>query len=148
MQVKFSDCIQCGKNRPVNSKGICQECIFKINHNGKSQQEVYSERQRAKQGSKPKSYSSIKYKPKKATGERDLFLEIWEERPHFCQNPKCPNKNCEQGTFLGDEPLVYFFSHIKSKGAFPELRLVKTNIEILCGDCHHQEDFGTKIKRE
>lgn len=75
-----------------------------------------------------------KNKPKKEpTGEAKMFEEIWEERPHICTECNKP---------LGDEPRVHYFSHIKPKGKYPELRLKKTNIDILCFDCHYERDFG------
>ena len=147
MQQKFGTCIQCKReNKSINSKQICSECTFRNNHQGKSQQEVYYERQKEKEKTQPKKIYQIKSKPikqklKKPTGEKELFLEIWNERPHYCTNPECR-------TYLGEEPMTYFFSHIKSKGAYPELRLVKSNIELLCFDCHFREEFKTKIKRE
>ena len=71
----------------------------------------------------------------KTTGEKELFLQIWSERPHLCVN--C-NKD------LGTEPRTFFFSHILSKGAHPEKRLLKNNIQLLCYQCHHAYDHGTK----
>lgn len=74
---------------------------------------------------------------KETTKERrgdlqSLFLEIWSERPHICV--KC-KKN------LGDVPLAIYFSHIKSRGAYPELKMDKDNIELLCSACHKQHEF-------
>jgi 5-methylcytosine-specific restriction endonuclease McrA len=74
-------------------------------------------------------------KKKKTTGERNFFLQIWEEREHKCQ---C----C--GTNLGDEPIVHFFSHLLPKSTHPELRLEKENIWLKCKDCHHEWEFGDK----
>jgi|688.fasta_scaffold410246_2 5-methylcytosine-specific restriction endonuclease McrA len=76
---------------------------------------------------------------KKATGEKEMFLEIWSERAHICTN-------CQKT--LGAEPYTFFFSHIKSKGAHPELRLDKSNIQLLCFDCHKEYDQGTKERFE
>jgi DNA-directed RNA polymerase subunit RPC12/RpoP len=78
-------------------------------------------------------------KSHKTTGEKDLFIEIWAERPHHCVNCK---KN------LGTEPRTFFFSHIKSKGAHPEKRLDKTNIQLLCLQCHQAYDHGTQQQFE
>jgi len=88
----------------------------------------------------PKPEKKVKTKKKyvykrKPTGERELFLYIWNNREHVCVN--CLGN-------LGDEPLVHFFSHIKPKGTYPELRLKESNIELLCFDCHYAKDHGTK----
>jgi 5-methylcytosine-specific restriction endonuclease McrA len=76
-------------------------------------------------------------KKRKATGEKKMFFEIWEEREHICENCLI---------HLGSEPIVHYFSHIKSKGAYPELRLDKNNIQLLCMDCHYAYDFQGKDK--
>lgn len=72
-------------------------------------------------------------KRRKPTGEKELFLEIWGERPHVCT--KCDR-------YLSGQPLAGYFSHIKSKGAHPELRLDKDNIEIVCLNCHQEYEFN------
>jgi hypothetical protein len=117
-------CKQCGHEKTIaNSKGVCIDCVFANNHGGKNKQQVYKEK------SKPKKH--------KKTGELDLFIEIWNERPHYCV--KCSK-------WLGNSLKPVFFSHIKSKGAYPELRLTKTNIELLCMDCHYIYEFGDRNK--
>lgn len=70
-----------------------------------------------------------------ATGEKVMFLEIWEEREHFC---------AECGKHLGLLAAPIFFSHYLSKGSEPALRLDKDNIDLLCHEHHHQWDFGSK----
>lgn len=74
---------------------------------------------------------------RKATGERELFLKIWDERPHICTNRLCRRS-------LGDEPMAYYFAHVLSKGSRPDLRLDPENIVILCLSCHCQYDQGDK----
>lgn len=66
-------------------------------------------------------------KNRKATGERVVFLEIWEERDHTCS---CCGKS------LGDIPKPIFFSHLLAKSTYPSLRLVKRNIWLKCERCH------------
>lgn len=66
---------------------------------------------------------------------QSLFMEIWKERPHVCV--KCGKK-------LGPEPLAVYFSHKKSRGSHPELKMDKNNIELLCYNCHHEWDFGER----
>jgi len=76
-----------------------------------------------------KSYS------RKSTGEKELFMQIWNERDRRCSN-------CH--AFLGWEPKTWNFAHIKPKSTHPELRLSKENIALLCWDCHYALDFGGK----
>ena len=96
---------------------------------------------RCNEASKPKKSTTTKpNKPakkyvKKATGEKYLFLRIWDERPHVCEQCCIP---------LGDEPKVHFFSHTRAKSISPELRLDKSNLQLLCFDCHYLKDFGSK----
>jgi len=132
-------CEKCGRPRKLNSRGECSECVFKSNHDGKTRLQVYSERSRTNPLSKTKESSSDNKKRKrKPTGERELFLEIWNERPHICV--RC-------GKYLGEEALKHYFSHIRSKGACPELRLSKDNIELVCMKCHIQYEFGDRTKK-
>lgn len=85
---------------------------------------------------KKKGLKRVPLKKKfKATGEKEVFAEIWSERPHVCVN-------CKE--HLGNEAKAWFFAHIKSKKKFPELRLDKNNIQLLCLKCHHEFDNGTK----
>lgn len=78
-------------------------------------------------------------KAKKATGEKEVFLEIWDKRPHFCEH-------C--GDYLGEEPNAFFFSHVKPKSTHPELRLEPENIKLHCTDCHYAKDHQTKEQYE
>lgn len=127
MKVEIKVCKSCGKKNPVrNSRGVCVYCVK--NNNDKLKKK-YPNNIEIKQN----------YRFKKATGEKGLFEEIWLERDHFCANLNCRK-------FLGHIPIVHFFSHRKSKGAYPELRLDKTNIDLLCRDCHYEWDFGDKTK--
>ena len=76
-------------------------------------------------------------KKKKKGSEKKMFLEIWDEREHLCTN-------C--GKHLGYEPRAHYFSHIKGKGAYPELKYNKDNIQLLCMECHYAYDFQGKDK--
>ena len=77
--------------------------------------------------------------PKKSSkqgGECELFQKIWNKRSHYCQV-------CFVG--LGDIPRAIFFSHILSKGAYPNYRLNEENIWLCCDDCHRQWEVGNKF---
>lgn len=130
MQPYKGICNECKKPKWINnSKGVCPDCTYKNNHNGKSRQQVLIEKAKRK---------PLKHK---RTGEYDLFVEIWNEREHRCAN--CKDK------LSANVPMKWFikyFSHQKSKGAYPELRLEKSNIELNCHTCHDLWEFGDREK--
>jgi len=57
----------------------------------------------------------------------DLFLQIWEKRPH---------KSEVSGEYLGKEPLTIFFHHILPKEKYPEACFDEENIILLTLDEH------------
>ena len=77
-------------------------------------------------------------KPRKKTGELELFKEIWSERPH-----KCVVCDAVLPVFT-----VRFFAHLLSKGSNPAMRLDKNNIEIMCFPHHYKLDHETNRARE
>ena len=79
--------------------------------------------------------AKVQYKYKrKNTGEKELFLEIWSERPHFCQRCFTPIP----------EPSPIHFAHVLAKGfnKYPKFKLEKFNILLFCPDCHHIWDYA------
>lgn len=58
---------------------------------------------------------------------QELYREIWKERKHNCTG-------C--GRHLGNEPLLYMFSHTIKKSTRPDLKLEKDNILLECVKCH------------
>lgn len=152
MKFEKGICSGCNKERYIQNKkkNLCNECVYKLNHGGKSKQEVQYEKIRDNNFNRSSSWfrydSNVNLEKRtktngfnksriKKTGEKQLFEEIWAERPHICTN-------CEKS--LGDEPKVYFFAHIKSKGSSSKLRLDKKNIRLLCWDCHYAHDHQGK----
>lgn len=82
---------------------------------------------------KKKLYAGIKKKFPKSTGEKELFLQIWRERPHI---------SAINGEPLGDEPNTYNFMHVLSKKAYPDFRLKNENIVLATFDQHYYYDSG------
>jgi hypothetical protein len=74
----------------------------------------------------------------KATGELDVFREIWKERKHV--------------SFISGKPLkefnVWCFAHVLSKGSSPKFRLNKENIVLLTPKEHVLFDNGSHENRE
>jgi hypothetical protein len=63
---------------------------------------------------------------------REFFFDIWREREHY---------SFVSGQFLGHEPLTYFFSHVLSKGAYPEASKDPENIVFMTLPEHHDWEF-------
>ena len=140
------------KEKPLYANGLCQyhyksEKLYDEYKSGKAQKKLDEKNKKAKELRKNMVFPASKLKagkkkpvkkkfPKK-TGEAEMFKQIWEEREHICINCK---------VYLGEEPIVHYFSHRLGKGANPELRLDKDNIDLLCRDCHYARDFQGKDK--
>lgn len=78
---------------------------------------------------------------------KKIYMEIWENRPHVCTNCGVPIHT----------PIIHNFSHIRSKGARPDLKYDKDNIEILCSSvnrhdkkvgCHESKHSDIKVYKE
>ncbi len=84
---------------------------------------------------KPLQRTSLKkrYQP---TGELNLFKILWVERPHICEwcLIRLPKFN------------ISLFDHIISVSKSKSLQLEKTNIRLLCRECHYTRHFGTKAQ--
>jgi len=102
----------------------------------------YSKEQQLKGVKKKKSKTYINKISKKRKerlswySEKDLFLEIWNERKH----------ECEECWKILREAKAHNFDHIKPKWKYPELRLEKTNIKLICFSCHFKKTTGLNYK--
>lgn len=61
--------------------------------------------------------------------ETDIFMTIWNNRPHICEN-------CWQTL---NEPKTHNFDHIIPKSRWKEYRLDEDNIQIVCFACHYEK---------
>jgi len=114
---------------------LCDGCN-QIRLHGQSRQKRLHKKQTFKK-------STYVYK-RKITGERALFLEIWEERQDENGNRFC--KFC--GDPLEQEPYTYNFSHGKAKSLDESGRLKKSNIDLSCFECHFEHEFVGKKNRK
>lgn len=89
---------------------------------------------RPKRSPAPLKRTAMKRK-RKVTGEAQMFREISAERKHICEWCKCDLPSVLQ-------PIN--FDHIIEKSKSPALRLVKSNIRLLCKLCHATRHYGTK----
>ncbi len=78
----------------------------------------------------PKTFKTPKSNRKKKW-QKELFLEVWNNRIHNCV--VCKKHIPEQ--------LTYCFAHILSKWVYPEHKFNPDNIALVCSlDCHHELD--------
>jgi len=160
MQQKIGTCTECEKlNKPLNSRGICPDCIFIKTHAGKTKEEVYTERRNnVVKVFKPVERSVITYPKKRAKTSLKLKNERLEKRRAIIAADEAlyyyifltrPNECEECGTalpedFYDEEGRVLYrsqYSHIITKGSAPEFRHDKRNINRVCGVCHDRWEF-------
>jgi len=161
MSYKIEICKQCFTSKLVNAKSICSDCTFRNNHDGKSRQEIYSERSKTKEKTGASKTVISRKKPSKNTSllknerlekrretlrQDELFYEsIFNSRPHKCE--ECGVSLPDQ--FRDEEGNVIYrsqYSHILSKGSEPRLRHHPLNINRLCSIHHYQWEFQDQTK--
>jgi len=128
----------------MTEKKLCNSCgmLTYIYQKKKQQCQYCWKKERAviwKENSKPKKVTPIKAQSKKGarTANKDsiFFHSIWDNAIHNCEN-------CTK--YLGDDYNPVYFSHILTKGAYPQFRYETNNINILCFKCHQEWEFGKK----
>jgi len=70
--------------------------------------------------------------------DRELWAEIWAERPHI---------DFETGEPIYGEPLTLYFHHILGKSDYPEYRYEKWNIVLVSWDTHAQAEAHCKLPK-
>jgi hypothetical protein len=124
-------------------KGICTSCqkedyIVKKLPKRKLCNGCNKKRLQESKGDKGKpSYSSIKKKFPKPSGQLALFEAIWSTRPHV---------SYISGERLGDDLKAIYCFHILGKGAFPKYKLYDKNIILTTAQEHI--DWGEKNREE
>lgn len=123
-------CKECGK---LNENPLLKYCMEHGHLNKTAKQTTPLKRTPLARSTKPVVQISEKRKKRISSGwgEAAMFKEIWDERPHVCE--MCPNKI--------PKPRTYCFAHRCPKGTYPEHRLKKENISLVCSiKCHWEVD--------
>ena len=127
----WKNCIECWKENENKMLKLCKEHYYLSERN--------KPKTRIKQVSDKK-----KARLKETGGERELFRQVLIERQHDWL------LTCEYcwKDFLIEEAQPVSCAHILSKGLYWHLRLLKTNIAIVCPDlnmnsCHTKFDSAT-----
>lgn len=135
-------CKNCKKLNPYPLNKFCSlECKkdLWIEYFTKVQKPL--KRTELKRSEKPVKAISEKRKTRLSSySEKDMFLEIWNERENVCEI--CNKKILE--------PSTYCFAHRCPKWTYPEHRLKKENISLVCSiKCHWEVDkIFSWIKRQ
>ena len=142
----YGQCLLCpkGTKSPIKTKKLlCPKHLQEDKDSKKSPEKLAKEN--LKKEAKYTKASNYKTKPRKITGEGDVFSRIWNSRLHNCEvcgRPLIRKKN-----------EVGIFSHILSKGASPQMRLDEDFI-LLMGDslwphcgCHAKWENRTENMR-
>lgn len=152
---KTGICLNCNKDKPINSKGLCPDCQYHKTH-GISRFEAH----KSKEQSKERKIYSLKRKPLKTSyikldrlEKRRAIVNKDEELYEYIFNTK--ENKCEEcgtwlpNTFRDENNQVIMrsqYSHILTKGAHALLRHHKKNINRLCDSCHDTWEFGDREK--
>jgi hypothetical protein len=82
---------------------------------------------------KPKSPERLQEELLERNKQWNLFLEIWNERPH---------KSEISGEVLGNQPNSCFFDHLLEKSKYPDIKYEKWNIVLVTIDEHSAKTNG------
>jgi len=116
---------------PVFSTGYC-----KMHQRDRTDDKWIRSQQKQKE---KKSFSSIKQKPREATGEAILFQALFTTRKHISFISGLPIENINHCNC----------AHVLAKGQnkYPKFKLLDRNIVFLTGEEHDLYDNGTEDKR-
>jgi len=133
--IKFEVCKKCNLKKPIaNSRGICVDCVYKKNHNGKSREQISKGRSKKKDNSKTTDMIL----------KDEVFYELcFLEKRQVCEEcgKKLPNIFKDENNKVVAR---HRYSHILPKSTHPKLRHNIDNINILCFDCHYKWEFGNR----
>ena len=129
-------CKECGKeNKPLFSHGRCKPCADKVYFAKKRE----LAKNKPKQQPLPKQRKPINHFSERSAGvikaDNEFYALVWAVKVHYCE---------ECGEYLGDKINKVHFSHILSKGSFPNLRHDIENCRLLCFNHHQQWEFGNR----
>lgn len=153
MQLRMEMCDGCGLVRPIvnNKHCLCNECNWKRLHPQEEAKTYQLKRTPLKPSTTPLKRSNIplRQRSKKAPNTLKLDEQVYEQvYLKAIQNHTCECENCNVALdprFRDEEGRVvqrFRYSHILTKGAFPEHRYNVLNFNFLCYNCHQIWEFG------
>lgn len=129
MRYNFGICAKCGNKRLIVNKthNLCQQC---------NQIRLYGDNKQKPKRTKKVNVNKIKE-------DEEFYEKIFHLKPCVCENcgAKLPNQfRDENGKIIAR----YQYSHILSKGSWPQYRHEEWNMMKNCLKCHQEWEFGNK----
>lgn len=147
-EVKVKKCKDCGSSYIVNQKyRLCKECNYKRLHKGKSYQELILEKKKYKTTKKKRKcvnvYQKISRTQKIHDKDRETYLQVFNSKESRCEECgiSLPSEFEDE---KGKVVFVTQYSHILSKGAYPEFRNNPKNFNRLCSHDHTRWESGDR----
>jgi hypothetical protein len=127
------------------TRHLCSSCVFKLNHGGKSREEVYKERRSTSNKKKvKKNKRKVPTKILQIIERDERFYEyIFNNSEHKCEECGC-NLPDTFRSYEGKVVARFQYSHILTKGAYQKFRWHKLNWNRLCLDDHEKWERGDR----
>lgn len=128
------------KSKITTTKLLCPKHLQEDKNSRKSPEKLAKEK--LKREAKYTKASNYKIKPRKVTGEKNVFEKIWAERLHRCEVCDRP--------IIRKKNEVDMFSHVLSKGASTVMRLDEDFILIMGNgkypNCDHHATWENRTE--
>jgi len=151
--LKDSSCKKCGSKWVENkTHSLCHDCnYFRLHRETELQAKIRKENSKPVQTYKVKKKhvkmgNSTAEKRKLVIGkDHETYLKVFQSNPNECE--ECGDSLPEEfKDAWGNIIAIWQFSHIMTKGAYPEYRHNPKNFNRLCQKHHHQWEFGDREK--
>lgn len=146
-------CNDCQSPKLIQNKkyGLCGDCVFKRNHGGKSQTEIYMERALEKAKKEPVQQVQL---PKINTNSIQIKKSVRKKRTKTIQQIRSAEISKELSELkalirreaiendqyycegCGQSHVILDCSHVMSVGRFKRFELERQNVRLLCRSCH------------
>lgn len=142
----MAPCSKCDKNKPIvnRSKWLCDDCNYLRLHNGVSRAQVYQDRAKTRVEQKVPKLNKIstrqKYVNQQTVKEKEIKEKLSALKLEIEIEAQQDNHYYCWGCGKGEKGLDK--SHILSVKQRKDLELEKTNINLLCRDCHMKWEGG------
>lgn len=153
MILKDSSCVKCGSKWVENkTHSLCHDCnYFRLHKETEREAKIRKDIQNVVKVYKIKpqriksSLKTVDKRKETLLKDRETYYKVFVDKP--CECEECGRElPSEFEDEIGNINSIWQYSHILSKGAFPEYRHSVWNFQKLCMDCHQVYEFGDRLK--